>query len=334
MKLTFGNIKATLAKVLNMNSSDSRVIDFCNRAVERLTYEGKWVDTTCRYVVCLSSGGCITWPRDIETIEAFAICNTPGIIRNGWFSFLANGPGLGCGPCGTLEDRGNAVAFDDVNGTGKKIAISCDGAENTTTSYVLLRYYDSMAQKVYTNDPENPGTIIEGEKILLPASPGYTYTAREVLPFGLYEVIKPVTNFPIRLFEYDVSAATYRALAYYEPDETLPNYRRSYIPQLSNAGSGEGGCGLSKVTIVAKRRFIPATGDSSVLLISHADAIRLAAQAIYKEECNMLIEAETYWQKAMQCLNSQLHHYQGDGVVAPLRIVGAESYGGGITNLI
>jgi len=322
MKLTFGTVKAACAKVANYNSSDPRLLDLVNRGCERLLYDaGKSVDTVARYTVCVTNG-CLTWPREIETIEAWERCGCPGTVRNGFYEFLEYGPGnmsSTSGSSGQLVDRGNAVAFDDVIGTGKKLAIYADGTE-AAGAFVLVRYYDGNANKVYTTVS---GTVIEGERILIPAAGGYTLSASTCMAGGLYEVIKPVTKKPIRLYEYDVALATYRALAYYEPDETLPTYRRSLIPCL--AGGSTGGCETQRVTVMAKRRFIPATGDDSVLIISHADAVRLACQAIKKEEDVGVAEAEPLWQMAIRCLDRQMRHWQGDGVAAPINFAGADS---------
>lgn len=321
MKLTFGTIKSSAAKVLNMNSSDPRVLDVVNRACERLLYDaGKSVDTVFRFVTCVRDG-CLTWPRDVETIEAWEKCGCVGTVRNHFYEFLGYGPGgmsATSGYGGQLVDRGNAVAFDDVLGTGKKLAIYADGTE-AAGAFVLVRYYDGNANKVYTTVS---GTVIEGERILIPAAGGYTLSASECMAGGLYEIIKPVTKKPIRLYEYDVALATYRALGYYEPDETLPTYRRSLIPCL--AGGSGGGCETKRVTVMAKRRFIPATGDDSVLIISHADAVRLACQAIKKEEDVGVAEAEPLWQMAIRCLDRQLRHWQGDGVAAPINFAGMD----------
>jgi hypothetical protein len=326
MKLTFGNVKAACAKVLCMNSSDPRVMDVVNRGCERLLYDaGKSVDTVARYTVCLTDG-CVTWPRELETIEAWEKCGGAGTVRNGWYEFLAYGPGgmsSGNGSSDQLRDRGNSVAFDDVVGTGKKLAVYADGTEDDG-AFMLVRYYDGNANKVYTTVGSD---VIEGERIPIPNPavdvPPYSFSASEIMAGGLYEVIKPVTKKPIRLYEYDTVALTYRALAYYEPDETLPTYRRSLIPCL--AGSSTGGCTTQRVTVMAKRRFIPATGDDSVLIISHADAVRLACQAIKKEEDVGIAEAEPMWQMAIRCLDRQLRHYQGDGVAVPINFAGMDS---------
>lgn len=322
MKLTFATVKLACAKVLNLNSTDPRVLDVVNRACETLLYDaGKSVDTVARYTVCLTDG-CITWPRELETIEAWEHCGCAGTVRNHWYEFLAYGPGhmsAEGGSSSELIDRGNAVAFNDVLGTGKKLALYADGTE-TAGAYVLVRYYDGNGNKVYTTVG---ATVIEGERILIPAAGGYTLSASEIMAGGLYEIIKPVTKKPLRLYEYDVALATYRALGYYEPDETLPTYRRSLIPCFTG-GSG-GGCETQRVTVMAKRRFIPATGDDSVLIISHADAVRLACQAIKKEEDVGIVEAEPYWQMAIRRLDRQLRHHQGDGVAAPINFSGMDS---------
>lgn len=314
--------KAACAKALNLNASDARVLDTVNEALEGLLYKGgKSVDTTARYTVCLT-GGCVTWPRDLETIEAWEHCGCPGVVRNGWYEFVGYGPGgmnTTSGIGGTLIDRGSAVAFDDVIGTGKKLAIYADGTESSGT--VLLRYWDSNANKVYTT---YGGAAIEGERLTIPSAGGYAYSTYEVLPGGLYELQKPATNKPLRLYEYDTVALTYRALGYYEPDETLPNYRRSLIPCLSNS-SGSGGCTTQRVTVMAKRRFIPAINDDSVLIIPNRRALRLACKAVKAEDDVGVAEAESFWVAAAKALDEQLRHYQGDGVAAPINFAGADS---------
>jgi len=329
MRLRFSDVKAQCAKVLNVKQSDSRVLTVVNEACERLLYEMKSVGTVTRYNVCVASK-CLTWPREVETIEAAAFCKFPVVLRNGWYEFLGDGPGIAgdCGPCLTLIDRGNAIAFDDVTGTGKKLAIYADGTEDPG-QYVLLRYYDYLGNKTYT---QFGGETIEGEMVPIPAAGGYSYTQfLEVLPYGLYEVIKPVTKRVIRLYEYTVNGGALKPLAYYEPDEELPVYRRSYIPCLENSGDD---CGTMSVTIAAKLRFIPATGDNSILSIANRGAIRLGVQAVKKEEDNLLGEAAMYWQQAIRAMDKQLEHWQGDGVVAPIKVDSAQCYDGAVLNLI
>ncbi len=322
MRTTYGAIKTRLAKVLNLAVSDARVLDYCNDAQERLLYSGKWVDSVVRYNVCVNEA-CLTWPRDIETIEAASTCCGPLFIRNGWYEFLQGGPGIAtedsCCLAKQLIDRENRVAFDDVVGTGKKIAVYCD-ANEAAGAQILLRYYDSNGQKVYSTVL---GATEEGEYITLPAGGGYAYSTYEVMPYGLYAVIKPTTNRVVRLYEYTVAGGALKPLAYYEPDETVPVYRASLVPALNRGGCGgasDSECSSDTVTIRGKIRFIPAYNDNSILCIPYASAIRLGAQALKKEEDNLLQEAELYWGKAYQILNQQLHHYQGDGAISPIQV--------------
>ncbi len=320
-RVTFGSVKARIARALNLASTDSRVLDYTGDACERLLYSGKWVDTMVRYAVCVNEA-CLTWPRDVETIEAAAICSCPINIRNGWYEFLDGGPGIVTEDSGwigrNLVDRENAVAFDDVTGTGKKLAVYADGSE-AAGSQILLRYYNSTGNKVYTGGGSGRE---EGEYITIPAAGAYNYSTIEVLPYGLYGVIKPVTNRVIRLYEYNVALAVYKPLAYYEPDETVPVYRRSIIPAMMTGGCGSNGegCDTSPVVIRGKLRYIAPVNDNSILQIPHATAIRLACQALKKEEDNLISEAEIYWQKAYEVLNMQLHHWQGDGALQPIRV--------------
>lgn len=335
-RLTLGVLKRSLNnKVGNYCNDDDRLTDLINRACERLLYELKSIGTFYRYRVCLNNA-CITWPRAIETIEAVAICRRPGLVRNGWFEFLENGPGvlktdsLGMGL--TLLDAGEGVSFDNVEGTNKKIAVSVDVTEATGAT-ILIQYYDSNGQWVRTQDAD--GVWMDGEVITLPATGAYAFTSLDVMPDGLVRVIKPVTNGVVRLWEHNNATSAKKALAIYEPSEEIPVYRKSTIPNLPNIPCSErdDACDKISVEVVAKIRFIPVTNDNDFLPISHVDAIRLACQAIHKEESDMLADAATYWQMAIRCLTKQLEHWMGHGQVQPIRMVGSSTFGGHVLGL-
>lgn len=328
------DVKPFCSKVTNLCEDDDRLVAIINRACQRLLEEQKSVGTFQRYRVCVNQA-CITWPRQLETIEAVAICNVPGTVRNGWYEFLEGGPGeltenshIGR----QLVDAGEACTFDNVVGTGKKIAVYCDVDEDDDAQ-IIIQYYDSNGQWVRTQD--NGGAWMDGEAITLPAAGAYAYTSLEVLPGGPVRVIKPVTNGVVRLWEYDVGTTDLRALAIYEPSETIPVYRRSLIPSIDKMPCCQrtGDCSTISVTVVGKIRFIPVADDNDFLPISHPEAVRLACQAIHKEESDMLDDAAKYWVMAVRCLTKQLEHWNGHGAVQPIRVVGANVFGGHVMQI-
>lgn len=263
MRITYANVKQACAKVLNLTANDARVLDYVNRATQRLLYEGKFVDTTCRFTICTSEK-CLVWPREIESIESIHVCGTPVVIRGPWYEALENGPGLAseCGPCLTLIDRGSTVTFDWITTTGYKLVVYSDGAESAGT--VLIRYYSDTGNKVFTT---YLGSVIEGERIAINTAGGYSADSTyEVLPYGVFHVEKPTTKRNLRLYARKISDGSLKPLAVYAPDELVPVYRHSYLTTLDG-----GSCDATQVTIIGKLRFIPAINDDSVMMISHTE---------------------------------------------------------------
>lgn len=335
MSLIFGDIKESIARVLSMGSSDARVAEYASRAQERLLYKGKWVGTYGRYRVCVNDQ-CLTWPREIETIEAVAVCGLPIDVRNGWYEFLGAGPGVRDGDCGCahdLIDRGDAVAFDDIKGTGKKLALYADSAADVGAQ-VLVRYYDSNGNKYYSTD--GSGRPIEGEYLTLVTPPSYVYSTNEVMAGGFYGVIKPVTKRMVRAYQYTVAGGALKPLAYYEPDETNPRYRRSLVPSLTSFcdEDDDAECATSTVDIVGKFRHRIVRKDNDALIIESGEALRLMVQAIRAEENNLDQVALIREATAVRILNDQLSHWLGSGASVPLRVVGSETFGGGICNVV
>lgn len=319
MRITLNQAISVVARPLNKCSTTvadrAIVADYINRACERMLYGGHWKDSYVRFRVCVNNA-CLTWPRELETIEAITVDRIPGKVRTQWYEFLGSGPGelLSDTHIGLqLVDRGSSVAFDEVVSGSKRLAVYCDATE-AAGSKILLRFYDSNGNKRYSMDA---GTLIEGEAITLPAAGNYAYTTSLVGPAGLYYVVKPVTNGVIRLFEYDVDSGLLRALAYYEPSEQVPEYRSSILPNL--AGMVAPTCEKITVVVMGKKRFIPARLDDDPVMIPNVEAVRLACQAIRKEENNLPDEAAKDWSLAFQTLDAQTRHYHGSGTEQPMK---------------
>jgi len=335
-RITFGSVKNSIARVLSMNTTDTRVAEYTSRAQERLLHKGKWVGTFGRFRVCVTDS-CLTWPREIETIEAAAHCGHALTLRNGWYEFLGNGThvaGECCGFANQLVDREDACAFDDIVGTGKKLALYADNASDAGKQ-VLVRYYKSDGNKCYSTVG---GLTVEGEYLTLVAPVNYVYSTYEVLPGGFYDVVKPVTLRMVRVFQYTVAGGALKPIAYYEPDETNPVYRRSILPGGSGTccsdAESQDTCATHSVDIVGKFRHRAVSKDDDALIIQSGEALRMMVQAIRKEEDSMFQDATMYEARAEKILDDQLKHWNGSGVVSPIKVVGCSTFGGNIPQLV
>ena len=327
MKLTLGDCRSTISRVIGITAADSRVVDYLNEATQRLLTKGKWVGTYQRYRICVNQG-CITWPRQIETIEALAISSSPAPIRNSWFEFYPAGPGatsLNCACSGSstclsgypgLNDRMNACTFDDIIGLDKKVRVVSDIVEDAGLQ-ILLQGYDENSKWIQT---QVAGEWINGEYVDI-ASVAHDSTKLFTTITG---VQKPITHGPVRLYELDPATGVTRALAMYESDETRPEYRRSLVTGLCATTSTT--CDKTSVEVMAKLRFIPVINDADWVMLGNLPALKLEVMAILKEERNLLDEAIVYSAKAVELLRDELKHWMGDGAVVTLKVVGDNTY--------
>lgn len=314
-----------------MCPDDPRIPKYLNEAVIRLLPRGQWRGTVVRYQVCLTDD-CISWPRQIETILAWAQFNGPGIIRSHYYEFLGFGPGLfsscsnalgttwsyggvACGSGGQLVDRGLAVAFDDLCGANKTIRAYIDYPVDEG-EVLLLQGLDSNGNWILTDGGE-----VNGEELSL----ALPYVQSTKTWRALSGVQKPVTKGPVRLYEYDTVTGLQRLLAVYEPDETLPEYRRSLVPGLScSSGCGsttDGVCEQKRVTVLAKLKFVPVRLETDYLLIGNTAALKDMVQAIKKREDNLISESVAYEQSAVAELERELSNFHGDGTSDPVATI-------------
>lgn len=338
--LTLGQTRPDIARVIGVCESSTQVALFVNQAQERLLNRPDYpVGALVRYRICLGAG-CITWPRQIRTIEAFAVCKTPGVIRSDWFEFIGwpNGNGLmdeDSMPGTTLVDRETSCAFDDVIATvalPKRIAVIAQNIADVGKT-ITLKFYDANGNKVYTSQNS---VVQEGERLTLVAPGGVfpagsTITTNHVMTGGLYAVIKEVTQYPVRLYEVNDANVITRSLAMYEPSETNPIYRRSQIPGLTDMAACAGAsidCTTNKqVTALVKLQHVPVVVDNDPLVIGNLAALKLMVMSILREEQNRLQEAMALAVMASKEIDGELASYLGSGVQDVLKV--APGFGAG-----
>ncbi len=318
MRTTLAQVKASsIPRVLGLCATDDRLVDYLNEAMERLTHRPeKWWGVYQRYVICATES-CITWPRQIATIERAAVCTTPISMRSGWYEFLPYGPHIQSetGECEVqlIAREGNFVTFADIAGVNKRVRIYADVAEDAAAR-ILVQGYDENGNWIRTLDG---ATWVDGEYIGIDS-----VTPQESVKLFtvITGIIKPETNGVVRLYELNNDdGTTVRALGMYEPDETTPSYRRSLVTGIDSLTTGDD-CESVKVTVIAKNEFIPVANDNDFLLIPSIPALKDMCIAIKKYDAGLIQDGMAYEMKAVTTLDRQLGHYLGDGTAPVLAL--------------
>ena len=386
IRRTYGSVKEQLARVTQngMCATDPQLLARTNEAQERLLNKGLYAGTYGRYSVCVY-GGCITLPREFESILGYNYSGAPAQVYNQWYEFMANGPGMSTvGAWRQLQDRGYVPCFRSIE-SQKYIRVYTDLIEDATST-ILFRGSDTYNNRVQTQED---GAYIDGERLNLSAGSGNSSVVvsgftgsntdgNSVFAFFTTENSKPKyrnlegwiisnnasvwrvlnasgtqvaissgnSNYPwqatftpsltttelprttvnafrsidainksptkgwVRVYAVDPTTGAEYCIAILAPSETLPQYRRYAIPGFE---SEEG----ATVTVLAKRKFIPAVSDDDDLIVTNLGALKMMAIAIEKEENNNLEEAAQYEGKAVALLQEELKEVEGANIGRP-----------------
>lgn len=347
-RLTLGSAKSTIARVLGKCEDSPDVAIFLNEAQERLLNRpSDPIGSVMRFQVCVGQDNCLTLPREVLTVKAFWICNTPGRFVSEFFEMVGwdeGGYGMR-GDCDsncskTMLDRGTDCVFDQPIATASQLrkiqVVAADASDVGKT--IIIRYVDSNGNRVYTSID---GVYQEGERVTL--SLAGTLTASYVANGGIYAVTKQVTNFPVRLYAYDVTNSVQTALlAVYAPSETLPIYRKVAIPGLTDNNSSnccgevsdDTSCTNTKsLTILARLQHVPVVVDNDCLVVCNLPALKLMCKAIKLEEQHELAMAADFRNQAAAELDGEIAAYLGDGMRINIQTPAAGTWGaGGVFN--
>ena len=325
MRTTLAQIKSSrIPAQLSLCSTSPQLLQFVNEAQERLLKRPeKFWGTYARYR-CLVSGKVLVWPRQFAAIELSSVNQVPIVVRNQWFEFLETGWGIrDCNSCDLqLLDYGTTSSFENICGTNKKLKVYCDVAE-AAGARILLQGYDASGNWIRTLDG---ATWVDGEYVDLNV---YAPQMTNNVFSSFTGAIKPVTNGTVRIYEYDVTAATQRPIAYYDWDDETPTYRRSFIPGLTF----DENTGTATVEVIAKLDHIPVRQDTDYLVIGNIPALKEMCVAIKFYENNAIELGNRAEARAVELMKNEARHYEGSGPVVPLRMNGETWGAGNIPNL-
>ncbi len=341
-RLRLLDLRVPIAEVLNTCSTSPEVAPMVNRVERRLMRikGGKWVGTVARMRICTASTGCLAWPRMIETIEGYQVCGVPGNIRNKWYTFSQQGPGAlnaNSSWYSNLIDADMMCTFDTPSNNTSKVAVSAE-VDEAEDARILIRGYNGAGVWVRTEEPASSGLYIDGEYVAI--ENGVTHYSVNVFS-AITGTIKPTTNGPVQLAQYDVPTSTLvKSLAYYEATEEVPIYRASLIPGLATRHGcpPQTSCNCpstsTQVTVIAKLRHIDVVDDNDFLVLGNEAAFALGAQAILKERRNLWMEAQQYWASAEKELQGELSSFEGDGAIPTYKTEGSSTWGASVQNAI
>src|SRR5690348_16511891 len=95
--------KYRIPTTLGICPTDSRLLAWANVADEAMANQGRWWGSIWEAQFCVNSG-CLTFPREVATVEQVAICGIPMDYENGWYSYTRQIATLQqCNSCSTTS---------------------------------------------------------------------------------------------------------------------------------------------------------------------------------------------------------------------------------------
>lgn len=295
-RLTVAEVRAqTYHVVTPSDANDASFLAKLNDVTERMINHGVWPGVK-GIVEFNATTGYITLPRRYETILGCVVNNWPRAVYGRYHEFLPGGPGFEKDldyDYGLLSDQED-VCTEGVQAAAGLIRLTI---ANATDANKTVRVYGVDAN----GDTIFDSTGKEGIAMTL-ANPTVTGS----VSMFVKAVSKAVTVGNVTISSVTDGTAT--ELSVYEPTETDPLYRRYKLGTIT-ARDDE----TPAVRTLCKRRWIKLVNETDLVYPGNLGALKMGLLAAMVEETGgkQLREAEDYWTKCWQLLNSQIAHKRG-----------------------
>jgi hypothetical protein len=282
-----------------------------NAATSWLLSEGRWRGTKQAMALTVYDDQ-ITLPREALCVLSAIVQGTGDNFRsqaryavsNMWYQWIPNGPGVVVNPpydVSQFTDRGDGyVTFRPLPSDG---VLKLYNSTTESAGTVNIRGYDSTGAKVFTG---TGASRIEGENLAQPTTASTSSTTSTTWNAGdsLYAIVKPATNGVMSLYHV-ASGGTETLIATFEPGETIPNYRRYYVPQRREDGTDQ-------VVALVKRKHVDVRADNDMILPGNLRALELAMMAVNFQRKSELKLANDYIANAIKELNAELEDFDSE----------------------
>lgn len=327
LRRTYGSVKSQLARVAGstgMNTSDARLLDYVNIAIEEVMNEHDFPSVIDRLRFCLSPcKRTFVLPSDYDRMLMCTVDGVPAQMQSPWFEFVGYGLDLlnsyasvpgGWDSIDRFEgvlDREDAAGFNEIPCDGGPWYIRVMGTKGERVSgerpVINIQGYDYENNWIRTSD--GAGGYKDGIDVPINGdSAPFWVQVPQSLRY-LTATIKPVTKGNVLLYVSNADNSEQRYIGQYAPNDTTPFYRQYSIPALRRFYGNDD----HHVTILARcrKRFVPVTKDADFLLISNLPALQSMVQACYYRDAKDQDSYLQYKTIAVDILKKEAKAYIG-----------------------
>lgn len=321
MLLTWANVKASrIPKKLGFCPDDPRLLDLYNSAEERMVVHGRWKGLVAWIQFCVDSLGCVALPRNIETVERWAVNGVPANMDNWYWSFIKYVGRIpscrACGNHGTVNGCGCGALYTIQTGTsplnirmqtvpGPAFVKLYPRSATDVGKRVLLQGYDLNNQWVKRS---YGGVFVDGEYITL-ASPFAMSSAQYVAITGAQ---KDLTDESVLVHSYNSTTTIEVKLAEWDADELNPAYQVYQMPKSACGRCRTGTHCRATVDALVKLAHIPIRQDTDWLLLQNLVAIEHAMRGQQDYDNDRDTDGDKNMIRAISELNHELRSSTGD----------------------
>lgn len=324
MPNTLADIKdpaqSQLSTDLGILTTDTRFLQYVNKARETLMNEGRWWGTYKRVNIC-QTGPCWVQPGEIASIDALEFVGQNIPIKNGWWEFREDVKPPSFNSCGCsrdfLLDRGTSPVGSQP-AVASKVRLYAANATDAGKK-IIVQGLDQNGVEIRNIDLG--GNYFSGESLTLVASPGFVTSVAEFSQ--VTGIQKPVTNDRVTMNYVNPTTLVETLAATFQWNDTAPAFRRFTLTRFPNSNftnpvSGDvcptpATCeaGSFTATFIAKLAYYPCRVDTDWLILNMY-AISDMAVSLFKADRSRVDEAAQYHAKAIQRLRSELRTMTGD----------------------
>jgi hypothetical protein len=292
-----------LKNISGVSSASPQFIDLMNEAQRRLIKRGDFYGMT-QTMDLMFQGKLIAWPREVGTVIAVRGCGHPMQIQNQWYSFTGSwrhGHNHFHGDV-VFEDVNPAPIFNEIYNVPNGMLIRyyvTNPADIGKTCTIYGHKYGAQPLQEVVGGKTVDGLTLTGQN---------PWFSTDVYVTDIFSITRQPTFGMTYLYQFNPANSMLVSLAAFEPNETNPRYRRTFVRnhQTRFLRPGETPSTTPKwnnVEALVKLEFIPVVNDRDFLLVDDMDALKFMVQAIKAEEANDHATAETLITKAIRELN-------------------------------